>query len=226
MNQAEPSGVLEMRHVAKEYAEPTGTLHVLRDVSLRVARGEIVTVVGPSGSGKSTLLQIAGCLSRPTSGTVAINGQTMNGSSERHWLKLRRKNIGFVFQSFHLVDALNVRDNVALGMRLKRIRVDRQLIGEMLELLGIDGKARKLPRDLSGGEKQRVAIARALVGRPSLLLADEPTSQLDGDSARTVMRLLRQAIDTYHPGVVIVTHDSRLDAIADRRLVLKEGRLQ
>lgn len=217
--------VLRLRHVAKEYSEPTGVLRVLNGVSLAVAEGEIVVVMGPSGSGKSTLLQIAGCLARPTSGEIELGGHRVNASSQRQWLRLRRRFVGFVFQGFHLVDALNVENNVAMGMRLKRLRVDRRHVMETLDLLGIAGKARKLPRDLSGGEKQRVAIARALVGRPRLLLADEPTSQLDADSARVVAELFRKAVDTYRPGVLVVTHDPRLEWIADRQLRLERGGL-
>jgi putative ABC transport system ATP-binding protein len=180
-------------------------------------------IMGPSGSGKTTLLQIAGCLIRATQGSVEIDGRQMNEASEAERLLARRRHLGFVFQSFHLMDALTAFDNVALGLRLRRQPIDRGRVREILERLGIADKARKLPRDLSGGEKQRVAIARGLVGSPDVLLADEPTSQLDSQSAETVGQLLRQAVQQYRPAVLLATHDPRLEQIADRRLVLDKG---
>jgi putative ABC transport system ATP-binding protein len=138
-------------------------------------------------------------------------------------LQARRRHLGFVFQSFHLVNALTVFDNVALGLRLRHQAIDRDRVREILDRLGMSAKARKLPRDLSGGEKQRAAIARGLVGSPDLLLADEPTSQLDSNSAETVCKLLREAVDRYRPAVLLATHDPRLAGIADRKLLLEDG---
>ena len=216
--------VLRLDELHKEYPEPTGTLHVLRGLSLSLRRGEIVMLMGPSGSGKTTLLQIAGCLIRATRGRVEIAGKDFNKARESERLKARRKHLGFVFQSFHLVDALNAYDNVALAQRLRRQPIRRKQILEILDRLGIASKARKLPRDLSGGEKQRVAIARGLIGSPDVLLADEPTSQLDSHSAEVVSELLRQAVRQYNPAVIVATHDPRLGSIADRQLRLENGK--
>jgi putative ABC transport system ATP-binding protein len=209
--------------IYKEFQEPAGVLHVLKGLSLSVQSGEIAMIMGPSGSGKSTLLQIAGCLIRATQGRVEIAGRDVAQVVEAERLQVRRRHLGFVFQSFHLVDALDAFDNIALALRLRRQKIDAKRIMELLDHLGIASKAKKLPRDLSGGEKQRVAIARALAGSPDVLLADEPTSQLDSHSAEAVSELLRQAVRQYNPAVILATHDPRLTRIADRQLRLEQG---
>jgi putative ABC transport system ATP-binding protein len=223
MSNGNPDTVLRLEELHKEFPEPTGVLHVLRGISLSLRRGEIVMLMGPSGSGKTTLLQIAGCLIRATSGRVEIAGRDFGRARESERLRARRKHLGFVFQSFHLVDALSAYDNVALAQRLRRQPVQRKRILEILDRLGIASKARKLPRDLSGGEKQRIAIARGLIGSPDVLLADEPTSQLDSYSAEAVSELLRQAVRQYNPAVIVATHDPRLGSIADRQVHLVDG---
>ncbi len=218
--------VLRLTDLHKDFAEPDGVLHVLRGLTLAISRGEITMIMGPSGSGKTTLLQIAGCLIRATRGRVEILGKDLGRATEAERLRSRRDHLGFVFQSFHLVGALTVFDNVALGLRLRRRPVEADRIRDILDRLGIGPKARKLPKDLSGGEKQRTAIARGLVGSPDLLLADEPTSQLDSNSAESVCRLLREAVDQYHPAVLLATHDPRIAEIADRTLTLEEGNIR
>ena len=215
--------VLRLSELDKQYNEPQGILQILKKLRLNVRRGEIVMVTGPSGSGKTTMLQIAGCLIRPTSGCVEIAGRDMSEASESERLEARRRHLGFVFQSFHLLAALPVDENVALALRLRRQPIDKGRVQDILETLGIGSKARKYPRDLSGGERQRVAIARALVGAPDLILADEPTSQLDSNSAATVGRLLQQAAHEFQTAVVVTTHDPRLGSIADRKVALEAG---
>jgi putative ABC transport system ATP-binding protein len=215
--------VLRLGEVDKQYQEPQGMVQVLRKLKLTVRRGEIVMVTGPSGSGKTTMLQIAGCLIRPTSGSVEIAGREMSTKTESERLEARRQALGFVFQSFHLLAALPVAENVALALRLRRQPIDLGRVHEILETLGIGSKARKYPRELSGGERQRVAIARALVGAPDLILADEPTSQLDSNSAATVGRLLQRAAHEFQTAVVVTTHDPRLGSIADRKAALEAG---
>ncbi len=217
--------ILNLEAVGKSFREPAGVLRVLESLSLRVRAGEIVLLQGPSGSGKTTLLQIAGCLLRADEGRMELAGHELNGASEAERTTARQQHLGFVFQHFHLVDALTVRDNVALGLRLKRQAVDLGRVDEVLEWLGISRKANKLPRDLSGGEKQRVAFARALAGRPSLLLADEPTSQLDSHAAEAVAQLVRQSVRVAGSAALITTHDARLHPIADRICTMKEGRI-
>jgi putative ABC transport system ATP-binding protein len=215
--------VLDLRNIIKEYQEPAGTFRVLKGLSQTVRRGEVLMITGPSGSGKTTLLQISGCLIRPTSGSVTIADRDFSQVSEDERLQARRSHIGFVFQSFHLLAALPVYENVALALRLRRLPIDRERIMNTLDVLGIRSKAQKLPGHLSGGERQRVAIARALVGAPDLLLADEPTSALDSNSAAIVGRMLREAAHTFRMAVVVTTHDPRLGNIADRNVRLEAG---
>jgi putative ABC transport system ATP-binding protein len=215
--------ILRLYDVDKDYPEPEGVLHVLKKLRLTVRRGEIVMITGPSGSGKTTMLQIAGCLIRPTAGCVELAGKDLSESDESERLEARRQHMGFVFQSFHLLNALPVSENVALGLRLRRQPIDRAKVHSVLETLGIGSKARKYPKQLSGGEKQRVAIARALVGSPDLVFADEPTSQLDSNSAATVGTMLRQAAHEFNTAIVVTTHDPRLGNIADRQVSLRSG---
>ncbi len=217
--------ILELHGVHKGFAEPTGPLRVLEALTLQVRRGDIVLVQGPSGSGKTTVLQIAGVLLRADAGTVRIAGTEWNQASEAARTAARREHLGFVFQHFHLVEALSVRDNVALGLRLKRQPVEDQRVIETLRLLGIAPKADKLPATLSGGEKQRTALARALAPQPTILLADEPTSQLDSHATDALASLIKEAARQTNVAVVIATHDTRLHRIADRLLTLQDGRL-
>jgi putative ABC transport system ATP-binding protein len=217
--------ILDLRDIEKTFAEPTGALRVLDNVSAQFRGGEIVLLQGPSGSGKTTLLQIAGAMLRADSGTVHVVGRELNQASEVERIAARRRHLGFVFQHFHLVEALTVRDNVVLGLRLKRQKPDAARVMETLELLGIAGKADKLPGELSGGEKQRAAFARALAARPDVLLADEPTSQLDGHAAEALAATLRDTVSEMRVAAVIATHDVRLHRIANRILTLKEGRV-
>lgn len=219
------SGILQIEAVQKTFREPAGELHLLKGIDLTISSGEIVLLQGPSGSGKTTLLQISGCLTRATVGRVCLAGQEVNSASDSMRTKTRQMHLGFAFQSFHLLDALSVWDNVALGLRLKRQPHDAKRIDEVIGLLGIGTKAAKLPRDLSGGEKQRVAFARALVGRPSLLLADEPTSQLDTYAAEAVAEMVRRSVREFGCAALITTHDSRLHPVADRILNIKEGKI-
>ncbi len=225
MIQLTDQSVLQLAELRKEYREPAAVVEVLRGVSANVRRGEIVVLMGPSGSGKTTMLQIAGCMRRATSGQVVVAGEDVSTADEARRLEARRKHLGFVFQNFQLVDALTAYQNVALGLRLKRQPVRRREILDVLETLGLGTKVHKRPGHLSGGEKQRIAIARGLVGRPDVLLADEPTSQLDSNSTETVSDLLREAARRQNAAVLLATHDPRLTRIADRTLVLKEGKI-
>ena len=215
--------ILNVMDLDKEFPEPSGVLYVLQKLRFSVNLGEIVMVTGPSGSGKTTFLQIAGCMIRPTSGIVELAGRDISQVGEAKRLESRRRHLGFVFQSFHLLHALPVGENVALALRLRRQRVDMPKVASILETLGLGSKIAKYPSQLSGGEKQRVAIARALVGKPDLLLADEPTSQLDSNSARVVGEQLREAAHNFNMAIIVATHDPRLGDFADRRVVLREG---
>src|SRR3954449_1660553 len=214
--------VITTRGLAKDY---DGGVHALRDIDVEIADGEFVAVTGPSGCGKSTLLNLLGGLDRPTRGEIELAGRRVEGYSEARWALARRREIGFVFQFFNLIANLSVADNVELpgllaGLSSREARTRRE---ELLESLGIAEHADAAPGRLSGGQQQRVAIARALINRPRVLLADEPTGNLDSASARDVMALLRAAHDERGQTVLLVTHDARVAARADRVIAMRDG---
>src|SRR5918995_5954634 len=214
--------VIVTRGLTREYE---GGVHALRGVDVSVAEGEFVTVTGPSGCGKSTLLNLLGGLDRPTAGEIELGGRRVDGLSEARWAHVRRDQIGFVFQFFNLTGTLSVADNVELPGLLAGLspRAARERREELLTSLGIAEHADTSPTRLSGGQQQRVAIARALINRPRLLLADEPTGALDSASAREVMAVLREAHDERGQTIVLVTHDARVAARADRVLAMRDG---
>jgi len=214
--------VIVTRDLAREYE---GGVHALRGIDVSVADGEFVAVTGPSGCGKSTLLNLLGGLDRPTAGEIVLGGRRVDGFSEARWAHVRRDELGFVFQFFNLIGNLSVADNVELpgllaGLSAREARGRRV---ELLDSLGIGELADASPTRLSGGQQQRVAIARALINRPRLLLADEPTGALDSASAREVMAVLREAHDERGQTIVLVTHDARVAARADRVLAMRDG---
>jgi len=214
--------VIVARGLTREYE---GGVQALRGVDFDVPDGEFVAVTGPSGCGKSTLLNLLGGLDRPTTGEIELAGRRVDGFSEAKWAHVRRREIGFVFQFFNLIGNLSVADNVELpgllaGLTAREARTRRT---ELLETLGIAEHAAASPTRLSGGQQQRVAIARALINRPSVLLADEPTGNLDSASARDVMALLRSMHDENGQTIVLVTHDARVAARADRVITMRDG---
>ena len=215
--------VLELREVCRTYP---GGVHALRGVSLRIEAGELVAIVGPSGSGKSTLLHLMGLLDRPTSGAVLVGGRDIVRLSDRQVSALRAKRIGFVFQRFHLPGGVPARDVVADGLLYAGvpIRTRRTRAAQALSMLGLGHRLRHRPHQLSGGERQRVAIARAIVGVPSIVLADEPTGNLDTQAGEEVIRLL---VDLNRAGtaIVVITHNVELAAQLPRRIELVDGRI-
>jgi ABC-type lipoprotein export system ATPase subunit len=218
------SWVLRTRGLRKEYGREASLVRAVDGVDLEVAQGETVAIMGPSGCGKSTLLYLLGGLDRPTAGEIWLDGQDITRMSERALARLRRDAVGFVFQAFHLMDELTAVENVELPALLagRSPRAARRRAEELLERVGLADRARFLPTQLSGGQRQRVAIARALVAEPLVVLADEPTGNLDSASARDVLRLfdqLHQAGQT----LVIVTHDARIAATADRMISMRDG---
>ncbi len=219
--------ILELSSVSKVYGEGHTEIRAVDRVGFSVAMGEIVLIMGPSGSGKTTLLSIAGGLMTPSAGEVNVSGQTLTSLSRRALSRLRLRKIGFVFQAFNLLGGLSAQENVALVMNLagrKDKSVDRDS-RELLSRLGLGERLGHVPADLSGGEKQRVAVARALANDPPLILADEPTGNLDSRSGREVMLLMSDLARERRKAVVIVTHDNRIMSIADRILWLEDGRL-
>ena len=218
------SAAVVLDGVTKRYGRRHPVM-ALTQVSAEFPRGSFSAVMGLSGSGKSTLLQVAAGLDRPTSGVVRLGGTELNGLRRRRLSILRRRRVGFVFQSFNLVPSLSVAENIALPLRLDHRRVNKDEVAELAELVGIAGQLRRLPGTLSGGQQQRVAIARALVTHPEVVFADEPTAALDPYTSEAITALLRRAVDERGQTVVVVTHEPAVAALSDRALLLDRGRL-
>lgn len=217
--------VLVMRDVTRVYRGNGSRVHALDGVDFDVAAGTFTAVMGPSGSGKSTLLQCAAGLDRPTAGTVWFAGVDLAGLSETALTRLRRTRIGFVFQAFNLIPALNVRENILLPSRLAGRRPNRRWLAEVVARVGLSARLRDRPAHLSGGQQQRVAIARALSMRPEVIFCDEPTGALDTATAAEVLVLLRQVVDTEGQTVIMVTHDPVAASYAHRVVFLADGRI-
>jgi lipoprotein-releasing system ATP-binding protein len=218
---------LQASRLSKHYDDGENRIDVLTDVSLSIAQGEMVAVVGASGSGKSTLLHCLGLLDLPSSGSVVVGGQSSDGLSEPQRSRLRNHTLGFVYQFHHLLPEFSALDNVAMPLIVRResrarARIEAQ---KMLELVGLMSRVQHFPGQLSGGERQRVALARALVTQPACVLADEPTGNLDRQTAQQMFRLLKQVNTEARTAFLIVTHDQELAALADRRLYMEAGRL-
>jgi putative ABC transport system ATP-binding protein len=219
--------VLEAYDVTKVYREGRHEVPALRGVSLTVVRGEIVAIEGPSGSGKTTLLCVLGCLLTPSEGRIVIEGQDVDPQRPEQLRQLRQRSIGFVFQQFNLFGALTASENVLYGLNLKGWTGSkaRQEADRVLDAVGLGDRKDFRPRDLSGGQRQRVAVARALAGPSSVLLADEPTGNLDSESGTRVLSLFRDLARSEGRTLVIVTHDPRVRTIADRVVTIRDGRL-
>jgi putative ABC transport system ATP-binding protein len=211
--------------LARTFGEGGSAVRALRGVSLDVPAGQFTAVMGPSGSGKSTLMHLLAGLDRPDAGSVRIAGADITGMSDRELTKLRRRHIGFVFQSFNLLPTLTAEENVALPLAIAGRRPDPAALSALLERMGLSARRGHKPAQLSGGQQQRVAVARALIARPSVVFADEPTGNLDSTAGAAVLQLLRDAVDADGQTTVMVTHDARAAAIADRVLFLADGRI-
>jgi len=220
------SSVIEVANTARIYGHGASAVHAVRDVSFTIEAGSFVAIVGASGSGKSTLLNMLGTLDRPSSGTVKIAGTDVYALDDNERTRLRRDRIGFVFQFFHLLPTLTAIENVMLTAELagQGGKAARARAGELLERVGLSGRTEHRPDELSGGEMQRVAIARALIMNPPLLLADEPTGNLDSKTGRSILELLKGAVDAQRT-VVLVTHDPSVAAQGDRVLTMADGKL-
>ncbi|HXB24701.1 MAG TPA: ABC transporter ATP-binding protein [Gemmatimonadaceae bacterium] len=213
--------------VVKSFSEGRQEIAVLHGVSLSVERGEIVALEGPSGSGKTTFLSILGCILTPTSGSVVVDGQRVDQLSSGRLAEVRKRSIGFVFQQYNLFPSLTARENVEYALNIKGMRgtAARNAAIEALEIVELGDRLDFLPRDLSGGQKQRVAIARAVASRPPILLADEPTANLDSQVGLQIMELFRNTAKQAEQGLVIVTHDPNVRRFADRVVRIRDGRL-
>lgn len=217
--------ILETRDLKKQYGTGENAVHALAGVNLSVENGEFVAVVGTSGSGKSTLLHMLGGLDRATSGKVYVDGKDIFALKDEELTIFRRRKIGFVFQSFNLVPVLSVYENIVLPLQLDGKTVDNAFIGEIAEALGLKEKLNVLPNQLSGGQQQRVAIARALATKPAILLADEPTGNLDSRTSQDVMGLLKTTSTKFAQTIVMITHNEEIAQLADRIIRIEDGRI-
>jgi putative ABC transport system ATP-binding protein len=215
--------VLSGKDVTRRYGEGDTAVDALRGVSLEVAKGELTAVMGPSGSGKSTLMHILAGLDQPTSGEVKIAGKTLGTLNDTELTKLRREHIGFVFQFFNLLPMLNAEENVVLPLSIAGEKPDKAWVDELLEEVGLSDRRDHRPSELSGGQQQRVAIGRALVNRPTIIFADEPTGNLDSKTSGEILELLERSVRQLNQTIVMVTHEPRAAAIADRVLFLDDG---
>ena len=217
--------LLEVKNLSKTYGNGEAAVHALKNVSFRVPKGEYVAVVGESGSGKSTLLNLIGGLDTPTSGKVWIDGRDIFSMKERSLTVFRRRSIGFIFQSFHLIPELTVEQNIIFPLLLDYRKPDKKYLEELLSVLNLKERRRHLPGQLSGGQQQRVAIGRALITRPALILADEPTGNLDTQNTSEVVSLLKEASRRYEQTILMITHSRSIAQTADRILQVSDGML-
>lgn len=217
--------ILQTSNLKKTYGSGDTAVHALDGVSFSVDKGEFVAIVGTSGSGKSTLLHMLGGLDRPTSGDVTVDGQKLFSLKDDDLTVFRRRKIGFVFQNYNLVPSLNVYENIVLPIQLDGNTPDAEYINSIVETLGLGSKLKNLASNLSGGQQQRVAIARALSTKPAIILADEPTGNLDSKTSMDVLKLLKMTSEKYSQTIVIITHDEQLAQMADRIVRIEDGRI-
>ncbi len=217
--------ILEAKNLVKIYGQDENAVHALDGVNLEVNKGEFLAIVGTSGSGKSTLLHMLGGLDRPTSGEVIVDGHRISKLKDDELTIFRRRKIGFVFQAFNLVPVLNVYENIVLPLELDGEKVDKEFVNEIIDTLMLTSKKEVLPSQLSGGQQQRVAIARALAFRPAIILADEPTGNLDSKTGQDVLSLLKVSAEKYGQTIVMITHNDEIAQLADRVIRIEDGHI-
>lgn len=217
--------ILQAIDLKKIYGSGDNAVHALDGVNLTVEKGEFAAVVGTSGSGKSTLLHMLGGLDRPTSGKVLVDGKDIFSLKDEALTIFRRRKIGFVFQAYNLVPVLNVYENIILPIELDGGKVDKDLVAQIIQTLGLDGRLDALPNQLSGGQQQRVAIARALAAAPAIILADEPTGNLDSHTSQDVLSLLKVTSEKFSQTIVMITHNEEIAQLADRIIRIEDGRI-
>ena len=217
--------ILRIEDLRKVYGEGENRVHALDGVSFSVNRGEFLSIVGSSGSGKSTLLHLIGGVDRPTSGKVTVGGTDVYAQNEEELAIFRRRQVGLIYQFYNLIPVLNVRENMALPVLMDGRKVNEKRMEELLDLLKLKQREKHLPNQLSGGQQQRVSIGRALLNAPALLLADEPTGNLDSENSREIMKLLRYSNEVYQQTVIVITHDDDVALQADRIIALEDGRI-
>lgn len=217
--------ILETVSLNKHYGKGEGLVKAIDDTNIKIKEGEFVAIVGKSGSGKSTLLHMLGALDRPTSGKVLIDNNDISNMKEEQLAVFRRRKIGFIFQYYNLIPSVNVWENIVLPVGLDGRRVDVEFTNDILKTLGLDSKKKNMPNTLSGGQQQRVAIARALASKPAIILADEPTGNLDSKTEEEVLTLLKMSAKKYNQTIVMITHDEGIAQMADRVINIEDGKV-
>ena len=217
--------ILKVENLTKTYGSGENLVHAVDDVSFSVEKGEFVAIVGTSGSGKSTLLNMIGGLDVPTSGKVIVDGRELSTLKDEQLTIFRRRKIGFIFQNYNLVPVLNVYANIVLPVELDGNKVDKKFMKEVVQMLGLEDKLNNMPNNLSGGQQQRVAIARALVSKPAIVLADEPTGNLDSKTSADVLGLLKTTSQKFHQTLVMITHNNEIAQLADRIIRIEDGKI-
>ena len=217
--------ILQTENLTKYYGEEPLVVKALDGITLQIEQGSFTAVVGTSGSGKSTLLHMLGGLDTPTGGSVVVDGQSLSGMNRSELTIFRRRKVGFIFQNYNLVPILNVYENVTMPIQLDGKKPDREYIQEILALLGLEKKLYNMPNTLSGGQQQRVAIARALAGKPAIILADEPTGNLDSKTSEEVIELLKVTSKKYNQTIVMITHNEEIAQLADRIIRIEDGKI-
>ncbi len=217
--------ILKVEHLTKIYGKGENEVRAVDDVSFSVEKGEFVAIVGSSGSGKATLLHLLGGVDRPTEGTVQIEGEDIYKLNDDKLAIFRRRQVGLIYQFYNLIPVLNVRENITLPCELDGKEVDETALGELLEVLGLTNRINHLPNQLSGGQQQRVSIGRALMNRPAIVLADEPTGNLDSRSSDEIVELLKLSNQKFHQTIVMITHNLEIAKLADRILQIEDGKI-
>ena len=217
--------ILKIEHLTKTYGTGENTVRAVDDISFSVEKGEFLAIIGPSGSGKSTLLHIIGGVDRPTSGKVYLNGQDVYAQNEEALAIFRRRQVGLIFQFYNLIPVLDVVENMTLPVLMDGRRVNGERLRELLNVLGLTARQKNLPNQLSGGQQQRVSIGRALMNAPSVVLADEPTGNLDSRNSQEIVELLKQSNRKYGQTLVIITHDENIALQADRVIAIEDGKI-
>lgn len=217
--------IIKIENISKYYGAGDNEVKALDNVSLEIQEGEFIAITGTSGSGKSTLLHIIGSVDKPTSGKILLEGQDIYAMNDDEQSKLRRKKIALIYQFYNLIPTLNVKENITLPTMLENDKVDEKYLNELLDLLGLSNRVAHLPNELSGGQQQRVSIGRALLSKPSVILADEPTGNLDSKNSKEIMELLKTANEKYKQTIIMVTHDKELAKYANRIITIEDGKI-
>lgn len=217
--------IMRIEHLTKTYGTGENIVHAVNDISFSVEKGEFLAIIGPSGSGKSTLLHILGGVDRPTSGSVWVNGQAVYAQDEEQLAIFRRRQVGLIYQFYNLIPVLNVVENITLPVLMDGRKVNEARLNELLSALGLNSRKKSLPNQLSGGQQQRVSIGRALINAPAVVLADEPTGNLDSKNSQEIVELLKQSNRAYGQTLVVITHDESIALQADRIIALEDGKI-